>query len=487
MTVAEKKDYILKKIRLQAALIEGLSQEDNKEEAAKQFVQDGMYYIEKYLWDYNFFSKLERLLRSGRWTQYFDVLSSKKLDVYSVYHSALNGEHTAVRRYISSGKALDNNGLDNKTKGLLFFALGSYEFENEYYKGARIYLLDAKKMLEETADLNIYLDILFKLSQACHQLEKYEEENRYCDLGLELIAKEPMNTDLIHKKCGFMIRKAKCCRVEGKYNDFLLWSGKAEETLDEYKGLVGSEQESLIRQYMLVYAAYFYYYKEMGEKEQTDKYLQLTIEYNLKAYELKASDANYQHLAIGYKDIALNTTDRERRQEYFDKAIEIAWDMYHECATQKRLDMVFAFNRLAIERMEGESATKYVNACEEILAKEKKFSVLWKELFYYHCSLFLLYMKSKDWDKAESKMTELEQMLSRQKDRLAEDKYLGYLSWYYEIQGRLYYQQGANYEAISAFRKAYKLKKTVTKEMYPYRKADPMQIYVHVWELYIVM
>ena len=458
VTVAEKKDYILKKIRLQEALSEGLSQED-KEEAAKQFVQDGMYYIEKYLWDYNFFSKLERLLRSGRWTQYFDVLSSKRLDVYSVYHSALNGEHIAVRSYISSGKALDNKGLDNKTKGLLFFALGSYEFENEYYKGARIYLLDAKKMLEETADLNIYLDILFKLSQACHQLEKYEEENRYCDLGLELIAKEPMNTDLIHKKCGFMIRKAKCCRVEGKYNDFLLWSGKVEETLDEYKGIGDLEQERFLQQYMLVYSEYLYYYKEIGEKEQTDKYLQLALDYNIKAYELKASDANYRDLAIRYIEVVRNTTDRERRQECLDKAIAIAWDMYHECATQKRLDTVFTYNRVGIEYMEGESATKYINACEEILANEKKFPVLWKELFNYHRSIFLRHMKFKDWDKAESKMTELEQMLSKQKDRLAEDKYLEYLSWYYEKRGYLYKYQGANYEAIFAWRKAYKLEK----------------------------
>ena len=468
VTTADKKDYILKKIRLQAGMLEGMQGEKHEEEA-KQFVKEVMQCTREYLSDYNFFSKMKNILRSDSLAAYIDEVDNKKLDIYSVYHSSRNGESAAVRNYIKSGKVYDNKGLDNTTKGLLFITLGSYELENEHYGFARTYLMEAYKMLETTGDLYVLLDILCKLASVCYKQEKYTDVHYYCDMGLNMISKEKMNTQLVDQKCAYLIQKARASKLERQYNEYLKRLAEAEELLKSYVNLIDMENDGIVRGYVLIYSEYFYHYQARGNQELADKYLRLLVDCSKKAYELKASDTNYRNLAITYREIAENTKDMAMREEYFDKCIAIMWELYQEFATSARLHDVFYSTRMAIDCTDGEKRDKYINACNELLANPKEFPVRWKDIFFYHRALFLAYRKEEDWDKAESKMAELEHELEKQKDKLSEDDYQDYLIWNYRERGKVYEKQGKYYDAIRIWEKEHKL------EMRRYERDDSAQ------------
>ncbi|MBQ9143082.1 MAG: hypothetical protein IJX63_15025 [Lachnospiraceae bacterium] len=458
VTTAEKKDYILKKLKLQATSLENLQAEE-QEEAGKAFAREVLQYIEEYLSDYNFFSNLNNLLRGGVGIQYVDVISSKKLDIYSVYHSTKNGEYAVVRNYIKSGKIYDNAGLDDKTKGLLFVSLGKHEITNKNNGSARGYLLQAYAMLKDRGDLDIILDILSSLDSVCIKLENNVEADYICDTALKLIAKERMNTQLIHHKCNFLISKARCCRADRRYNDAITWVKQAEEVLKEYEGLVDLENDSFVRRYIIIFYEYILYYQSKGNQEQADKYAKLILDYAIKAYELNSSATNYRNLAISYRETAERTKDIKLQEEYFDKSIAILRELYEECPTQIRLDELFQYNRIALGYFDEEGCKKYISACEDILANEKRFQVLWKERFLYYRSLFSNYRKHEDWDKAEEKLTELDQMLEEQRGRLSEDKYHDYLRWNYKERGFINYFKGKVYETLKIWYKLYRLEK----------------------------
>lgn len=456
--ISEKKDYILKQMKLRAYMISGNIAE-KKETEIKAFIDEIMEHIETYLWDYNFFGKAKSILWDSGLDAYMDEISKKKLDIYRIYHSALIGEYSTVRHYVESGAIYKKAGLDSKTKGLLYFAVGSLENNNQNYRSARQYLVEAYTMLNKSVDKRILKDIIAMLSLVCLNLDRYQEMDYYCRLGIDMVADERMDTDRVLYEAGLYIDKAKAARMQEHYNEALQWLAKTEELLSSFESKEMGEDDRILRRYLIIYWEYYSIYGSRAREDLQKKYLALMLEYAQKAYDSYPSVTNYRNLGISYRDSAKETEDIEKREQYFDKYIRIMRDLYEESANYTSFDELFYSNRVALDYMSGEKAQKYIDTCEDMLQNPKQHTVSWKEAYMYHRALFLYYVRENDWDKAEEKMTQLEQQLEGQKEKLNDEKYWDYLIWNYRQRGALYEHQGQIMDAIRIWEKELLLEK----------------------------
>ncbi len=456
---AEKKDYILKKLGLQAHILKDMEASAQKEEKGKELLDETMQYIQEYLWDYNFFEKAKNMLWNNGLEAYMDEVSKKKLDIYIVYHSVLNGEFATVRHYMESGAIYKKAGLDPKTTGLLYFALGSLENTKENYAMAKQYLAEAYTMLSAIGEKEILLDVIERISLVCYNMARYKDMEYYCRQGLEMLSQERMDTRRILLETGFYVDRAKAARMQDHYNEALQWLAKIEETLSIYESKETVENDSLIRRHLIVFGEYFYIYGTRSREDLQKKYAALMLEYAQKAYELCPSDRNYRNLGVSYRDAAKKEENLELREQYFDKYIHIIKALYEEAPTSVRYDEIFSGNRVAMSYFRGEKAQKYIAVCEDMLRNPKEYAVSWKEAYLYHRSLLSYYRKEKDWNSAEEKLSELEKLLENRKEKLSTEKYEEYLCWNYWQRGLLYEQQGQLRDAIRMWEKELGLEK----------------------------
>ena len=456
---AEKKDYILKKLRLQTQILSDMETAAEKEAKGKELLDETMQYVQEYLWDYNFFEKAKNILWSNGLEAYMDEVNKKKLDIYIVYHSVLNGEFSTVRHYMESGEIYKKAGLDPMTTALLYFALGSLDNTKENYSMAKQYLAEAYTLLSAIEDKQILLDVVERLSIVCYNMERYKDMEYYCQKGLDMLAQERMDTRRILLETGFYVDRAKAARMQSRYNEALQWLAKIEETLNFYESVENVENDGIIRRHLIVFGEYYIIHGARSREDLQKKYVALMLEYAQKAYELCPSDRNYRNLGVSYRDAAKKEDNLELREQYFDKYIHILKALYEEAPTNVRYDEIFSGNRVAISYFRGEKAQKYIAVCEDMLQNPKVFTVSWKEMYFYQRALLSHYRKEKDWDRAEEKMSELEKLLESRKEKLSIDKYEEYLCWNYWQRGILYEQQGQLQDAIRMWEKELGLEK----------------------------
>lgn len=443
VTTGEKKDYIFKKMKLQLNNMDSAADTEERRIKVDAFIEENLIYIRKYLYDYNFFKRVNDLIRENVPDIYLSDGHRKILNVYAFYHCVANGEYSKARYYIEEEKIMSGHlKLDNDTRGYLYFSLSVYERRAKNYSGAKNHLLETYELWKDTSNLYAYLDLLAALGYTCIKLKQYSEVSYYSNLGLRKAESIKLDTKNVESFCDLIINKAKVERIYGNFDNALECLKRAEEVLKQFDNI---ENETVYYEWTVLYQQYSFLYRDVNRDDLRREYALKALEVDKRRCELSN---NYRSLAISYRDLAKAATTCTEKDELFDKAIQISMDRYRNYPNTDTFNEMFSFICEAATVVSDHMRIVYLDKCRELLESDSGYKIIWKEENLYHKAVLEYYTHNKKYDCALEKLKQMKEMLEERKDKLSEQDYLSDKVYYYMEEGVIYEGLQDIYSAI---------------------------------------
>lgn len=451
LTTTEKKDYFLKKMKLELELISRENNPETRQKETEEFIARNEKGIREYAEDYNFFTRVQTLLQEklpeGTKVPSFE----KELDIYALYHCTLNGEYGRARSYIEEKQVLAGHlRLENELRRHLYLAYAVYQQHEEDFQDAKTYLMECYELEKKNENLYAKMDILGRMGDVCAKLGQYQEVTQYSQMGEELLKNVKLDTRLAAMGSKFYINQCKKERFVGTPLAALGFLAKAEALLKPYAEL---ENEGILYQLTVIYQQYFFIYESAQRKEEARAYTQKTLELSQEIYRINASTRNYRSVAIGYLNCAMLEPSEEQKDRYYDYGVAILKEIYERQPDGNALNEWFRMNRMAADDYRGETTGKYIQAGKKMLSEKYPYAIAWKEIYRFYRSCFSYFLNSRQYPEAAEQMRELEEKLEGHRDRLSEKDYLNYLSWNAREKGILSEKRGELYDTIRYYEK----------------------------------
>jgi tetratricopeptide (TPR) repeat protein len=449
-----KQDSISRMLKLELGSISAETDPQAREEQIRKLEETLRPYIEQYGTDAGFFKRVRDAVEAAVAEEELSPEFRKELDVYTVYHYALNGEVTRIRSFVESKHVMVGHlKLPANLRSFLYYSMSRYENSQQNYSEARNYLLEALQLWDKENHFGEYLDALQTLGRICINRESYEEAEHYSDRGIAEFEERKLtsvDSTTAVSLCELWTNKAKVERYRGNTSKALEYLARAEEILKPYREL---ENVGVLFEYSVIYQQYCFNYRTVGRKELRKEYAEKCLKLAEQCYELDATDRNLRSLAIAHEDAGKASYSYAECKEHFDKAIAIYEQIYQAQHTSKAYTEYFREIRTAADEVSRKEAPAYLKKCHELLEEKSDCTISWKERYSFYQSEVSYYYIDDEYDTVFEKLRELDKILEDQKGKLSEEDYLEYVSWSMRQYGITYDRRNDIYEALRYLKK----------------------------------